>query len=96
MAWSESFGDVQAIADRHFELGQGWNARLHVHGESAQRGVAANAEVVCSGFGGADPMVRAGPPGPASRAQNQASTDHDKADGGVGRGPGGPPHNQSK
>ena len=35
---------------------------------------------------GADPLVRAGPPGPAF------SLIHGQADGGVGRGPGGPPH----
>jgi dihydrolipoamide dehydrogenase len=35
--------------------------------------------------GGADALVRAGPPGPALRSSEQA-------DQGVGRGPGGPPH----
>src|SRR5207302_3316543 len=38
---------------------------------------------------GADPLVRAGPPGPACR---ELSADSPQADEGVGRGPGGPPH----
>jgi predicted TIM-barrel fold metal-dependent hydrolase len=38
------------------------------------------------GHCGADPLVRAGPPGPAILAGQEA-------DEGVGRGPGGPPHN---
>jgi len=43
-----------------------------------------------SGLGcGADPLVRAGPPGPA------LSPATDQADGAVGRGPGGPPHIES-
>ena len=37
---------------------------------------------------GADPLVCAGPPGPAFRSKNQAATGRR----GVGRGPGGPPH----
>src|ERR1035437_4106861 len=37
---------------------------------------------------GADPLFRAGPPGPALAASEQA-------DQGVGRGPGGPPHNRA-
>ena len=40
----------------------------------------------------ADPLVRAGPPGPAADQRNQLLTANDQADGGVGRGPGGPPN----
>ena len=42
--------------------------------------------------GGADPLVRAGPPGPALRSKDQVPARQWQADGGVGRGPGGPPH----
>lgn len=42
---------------------------------------------------GADPLVRAGPPGPALRSTNGGPIQLRQADGGVGRGPGGPPHN---
>src|ERR1017187_6359407 len=45
----------------------------------------------CS-IGGADPLVRAGRPRPASGATISASCKVREADGGVGRGPGGPPH----
>jgi hypothetical protein len=41
---------------------------------------------------GADPLVRAGPPGPALRSDESASCDPRKADRGIGRGPAGPPH----
>ena len=44
------------------------------------------------GAGGADPLVRAGPPGPALRPMESGSCPRAKADGGVGRGPEGPPH----
>jgi hypothetical protein len=37
----------------------------------------------------ADPLVRAGPPGPASSSPDKYQQ---QADVGVGRGPGGPPH----
>src|ERR1035441_3807382 len=43
-----------------------------------------------SSWGG--PLVRAGPPGPAFRTKNQALASLREADVGVGRGPGGPPH----
>ena len=43
---------------------------------------------------GADALVRAGPPGPAFSLMNQAHLCHAQADEGVGRGPGGPPHNK--
>src|ERR1035438_10095884 len=46
--------------------------------------------------GGADPLVRAGPPGPALTAMNQVLEPPHQADGGVGRGPGGPPHHQRR
>src|ERR1039458_2117526 len=39
--------------------------------------------------GGADPLVRAGPPGPAT---SSIDIYQQQADVGVGRGPGGPPH----
>ena len=39
--------------------------------------------------GGADPLVRAGPPGPATSSIDQYQQ---QADVGVDRGPGGPPH----
>jgi hypothetical protein len=39
--------------------------------------------------GGADPLVRAGPPGPAASSIDKYQQ---QADVGVGRGPGGPPH----
>ena len=42
--------------------------------------------------GGADPLVRAGPPGPALRTKDHFLARPRQADGGVGRGPGGPPH----
>ena len=48
---------------------------------------------------GADPLVRAGPRGSARtrlRQWNQHPSRCKKADGGIGRGPGGPPHGQSK
>ncbi len=38
---------------------------------------------------GADPLVRAGPPGPAASSIDKYQQ---QADVGVGRGPGGPPH----
>jgi hypothetical protein len=38
---------------------------------------------------GADPLVRAGPPGPATSSIDKYQQ---QADVGVGRGPGGPPH----
>ena len=40
----------------------------------------------------ADPLVRAGPPGPAPCPARSASCNPREADRGVGRGPGGPPH----
>jgi hypothetical protein len=40
----------------------------------------------------ADPLVRAGPPGPALRPAKSASSDPQEADEGVARGPGGPPY----
>jgi hypothetical protein len=43
---------------------------------------------------GADPLVRAGPPGPALRLVEAASSERGEADRGVGRGPGGPPHDR--
>src|ERR1019366_7366024 len=42
-----------------------------------------------SANGGADPLVRAGPPGPAASSIDKYQQ---QADVGVGRGPGGPPH----
>ena len=45
--------------------------------------------------GGADPLVRAGPPGPPFPLMNQADGYNHLADGGVGRGPGGPPHGKN-
>ena len=39
-------------------------------------------------FGGADPRVRAGPPGPALRPKDQKFASVLQADEGVGRGPG--------
>src|ERR1019366_1817654 len=41
--------------------------------------------------GGADPLVRAGPSGPALRSKDQVPARQWQADGGVGRGTGGPP-----
>src|SRR5258708_6385907 len=41
---------------------------------------------------GADPLVRAGPPGPALLSTRSGSSRTEQADEGVGRGPGGPPH----
>jgi MFS family permease len=43
--------------------------------------------------GRADPLVRAGPPGPALGPVESESRPQQKAAEGVGRGPGGPPHN---
>ena len=43
--------------------------------------------------GRADPLVRAGPPGPAPGPVESESRPRQKADGGVGRGPGAPPSN---
>ena len=43
--------------------------------------------------GRADPLVRAGPPGPALGPVESESRPQQKADEGVGRGPGGPPPN---
>jgi hypothetical protein len=40
----------------------------------------------------AAPLVRAGPPGPAVRLVEAASSERREADRGVGRGPGGPPY----
>src|SRR5271165_870057 len=45
---------------------------------------------------GADPQVRAGRPRPAFADGIEIRVYAKKADGGVGRGPGGPPHRQSK
>src|SRR5271169_3256090 len=45
---------------------------------------------------GADPQVRAGRPRPAFADGIEIRVYAKKADGGVGRGPGGPPHWQSK
>jgi hypothetical protein len=42
--------------------------------------------------GGADPLVRAGPPGPASFDNEIRLVHGEQADEGVGCGPGGPPH----
>src|ERR1039457_2807124 len=42
--------------------------------------------------GGAVPLVRAGPPGAALCSKDQVPARRWQADGGVGRGPGGPPH----
>jgi hypothetical protein len=42
-----------------------------------------------SANGGAEPLVRAGPPGPAASSIDKYQQ---QADVGVGRGPGGPPH----
>jgi MFS family permease len=42
--------------------------------------------------GRADPLVRAGPPGPALGPVEPESRPQQEADEGVGRGPGGPPH----
>src|SRR5580693_9996385 len=44
---------------------------------------------------GADPLVCAGPPGPALRPTKSASCNSEGPTG-VGRGPGGPPHNLCK
>src|ERR1035438_8427535 len=44
---------------------------------------------VFDSVGGADPLVRAGPPGPAPTSIDKHEQ---QADVGVGRGPGGPPH----
>src|ERR1022692_3762068 len=51
-------------------------------------------ETNLKGYGccGADPPVRAGRPRPASVTTVSASWEAQEADGGVGRGPGGPPH----
>src|ERR1039457_2997466 len=47
----------------------------------------------CCGMGGADPLVRAGRPRPAFGTTVSVPCGAQEADGGVGRGPGGPPHN---
>src|ERR1035437_2800867 len=44
------------------------------------------------GNGGADPLVPAGPPGPAPPWQSGPCESHQAVQG-AGRGPGGPPHN---
>src|ERR1035441_10334647 len=45
----------------------------------------------CQRCGGADPLVRAGRPRPAAGTMVSAHRVRQQADGGVGRGPGGPP-----
>ena len=42
---------------------------------------------------GADPLVRAGPPWTRSSLEESVVCNRQQADQGVGRGPGGPPHN---
>ena len=53
-------------------------------------------ELECSGIGGADPLVRAGRPVPLPEQRYQHLAGCERADEGVGCGPGGPPHRQGR